>query len=72
MSEKKTVCYQDVLKENFYCECGTWIYCPEMNEISKDSKGNEIVCIGKGCTKKDENGEIMECPECKKPYHLIK
>ena len=71
MSERKTVRYQEVLKENFYCECGTWIYCPEMNGTHQDSSGNEITCIGQGCTKQDQDGEFMECPECKQPYYLI-
>ncbi|MDY6934661.1 MAG: hypothetical protein SVZ03_10635 [Spirochaetota bacterium] len=71
MVKRKTVSYDEVLKKDFYCQCGTWIYSPQMNETKIDDQKNEVTCIGGGCTKQDEDGEFMECPECKMPYYLV-
>jgi len=70
MDEKKTVSYAKVLKEDFYCQCGAWIYCPDMNGTGLDDQQKEIAVIGEGCTKHDEHGEYMECPECGLLYYL--
>lgn len=71
MPSQKTVCYQDVLEKDFYCKCGAWVYCPDMNGTGLDKTGKEIKTIGEGCTKKDDTGEYMECPECKQIYYLV-
>ena len=70
MEQRKTVRYADVLKENFYCRCGAWIYCPEMNGSKTDDQQNEVPCIGTGCTEQDQDGEFFTCPECKTTYYL--
>lgn len=70
--EKKTVSYSVVLKDNFYCQCGAWVYCPEMNGTETDNQNNEVSCIGEGCVKHDEGGEFMECPECGIRYYIVK
>lgn len=71
MEKKKTVAYADVLKENFYCHCGAWVYCPDMNGTKIDDRQNEILCIGEGCTQQDQDGEFMKCPECGAHYYLV-
>ena len=71
MAENKTAAYADVLKDDFYCHCGAWVYCPEMNSTKIDKHQNKIPCMGEGCTKNDEKGEYMECPECGEIYYLI-
>ncbi|MCD6272522.1 MAG: hypothetical protein J7K30_06680 [Deltaproteobacteria bacterium] len=71
MDERKTVACADVLKEDFYCECGTWVYCPDMNGTKLDDQQNEVPVIGEGCTKHDKDGEYMECPECGVHYYLV-
>jgi len=70
MEKNKTVSYADVLKQDFYCHCGTWVYCPEMNGTKLDEQQNEIACIGEGCSKRNDHGEYMECPECGTIYYL--
>lgn len=60
-----------VLKENLYCEnCGTWIYCPEMNATVKSEEGGTIERIGEGCLHQDAKGDFLECPDCKSRYYL--
>ena len=71
MDEKKTIARADVLKEDFYCHCGAWVYCPDMNGTRLDDQQNEVPAIGEGCTKHDEHGEYMECPECGSIYYLL-
>jgi len=69
--EEHKVKRTEVLQDDFYCEnCKGWVYCPEMNGICKDDQGNEIECIGEGCSKQDEKGEFLECPNCGSRYYL--
>ena len=60
-----------VLEDDLYCEnCGAWVYCIEMNELSTDSTGKEIETIGTGCCKTDDKGEYIECVECFSRFYL--
>ena len=69
--EEFTVDRTIALKEDLYCcKCGTWIYCPEMNEKCENDRGEEVECIAEGCLKKDEKGDCFECPECRAQYYL--
>lgn len=62
---------QKVLKENLYCqECGEWVYCPEMNEMITNDRGEEVEYVGEGCVKQDEKGDFIECPGCSSHYYL--
>ncbi len=68
-----TVSMTKVLKENLYCyNCGTWIYCPEMNAKVKNGEGKIEEQIGEGCLHQDAKGEFLECPDCKSRYYLSK
>ena len=71
MEQKKTVSYTEVLQNDFYCHCGTWIYTPQMNGTKVNGENNETPCIGEGCTREDNDGEFMECPECKAKFYLV-
>ena len=66
-----TVSRTKVLKEDLYCDnCGTWIYCPDMNSRMKNEKGEIIEQIGEGCLHQDAKGDFLECPGCKSHYYL--
>lgn len=68
---KLTISLAYVLEKNFYCSrCRTWIYCPEMNQKTKDEQGNIVNKIGEGCLKQDSEGEYFECPGCKTHFYL--
>jgi hypothetical protein len=61
---------EKVLKEDFYCRCGTWVYSPQMNKKVRDEQGNERDEIGDGCLLSDGTGDYLECPGCKGKYYL--
>lgn len=63
---------EKVLKEDFYCQCGTWVYTPQMNQKVKDERGVESEVIGEGCLLTDTDGDYLECPGCKQKYYLIR
>lgn len=60
-----------VLKEDLYCECGTWVYTPQMNQKVKDEQGEEAEAIGEGCLMADETGDYLQCPECKHKFYIV-
>ncbi|MDO9529153.1 MAG: hypothetical protein Q7J27_08335 [Syntrophales bacterium] len=66
-----TVSRTKALKENLYCgNCGTWIYCPEMNSRMENEKGEITEQIGEGCLHQNDKGDFLECPDCKSHYYL--
>lgn len=71
MEEKKTVALVDVLTKDFYCQCGAWVYCPDMNGTRLDEQQQQVPAIGEGCAKHDEYGEYLACPECAVLYYLV-
>ncbi len=70
--EESRVELEKVLKEDFFCQCGTWVYTPQMNQKVRDDKGEEIEAIGEGCLLNDDGGDYLECPDCKHKYYLLK
>ena len=69
---ESTVKLEKVLKEDFYCLCGTWVYTPQMNQKEKDDQGNEIEAIGDGCLLTDDSGDYLQCPDCKVKFYVVK
>ena len=60
-----------VLKEDLYCECGTWVYTPQMNQKASDGQGRETEAVGDGCLLNDEAGDYLQCPDCQHKFYVV-